>query len=215
MSVIKNVFSHKYASDIAIGICKRLQPLCEEGRLNIAGSIRRKKSEVKDIEIVCCPKKITVGGPDLFGNDNSCLVILSAFESLVNSLGEIIKGKPGGRYMQILVDKKIALDLFMPEPYDYFRIYAIRTGSADYSAKVITNGWIRNGWRGTENGLRLEKECREEKYKAGLNEDGTTKYKIRWICDVKEPTLPPVWESERDFFDWIGVQYLAPELRNF
>jgi len=54
----------KTAADIAVKICFILQPNCE--LIHLAGSIRRRKPEVKDIEIVCSPKVEVL--KDMFGN---------------------------------------------------------------------------------------------------------------------------------------------------
>jgi DNA polymerase/3'-5' exonuclease PolX len=42
----------KDAQGLAIEICQYIKNDCEENKIHIAGSIRRKKHEVKDIEIV-------------------------------------------------------------------------------------------------------------------------------------------------------------------
>lgn len=47
---------YKTASTIAVQICTTLTPHCIPDRVRIAGSIRRKKAEVKDIEVVCLPR---------------------------------------------------------------------------------------------------------------------------------------------------------------
>ena len=47
------------AQQIAERIKSELAPHCD--RIEIAGSIRRKKPEVKDIEIVCIPKPYETG----------------------------------------------------------------------------------------------------------------------------------------------------------
>jgi DNA polymerase/3'-5' exonuclease PolX len=196
------------AKKVAIDVGNKLLPYCD--RLNIAGSIRRGKQEVHDIEIVCQPKRVKIGNVDLFGEDTRQEVVSSEFVSEVKKLGKVIKGKPDGRMMQIELDNpfgatKIMLDLFIPQPYDYYRQFAIRTGSADYSAKVIATGWNKKGWVGTSDGLRLEIECVGYKNPA----DGKTK----WTCTAKQPELPPAWQSEEEFFNWLGVQYIPPNLR--
>lgn len=196
------------AKKIAISAGNKLLPFCD--RLNIAGSIRRGKQEVGDIELVCQPKRVKVGLVDLFGQDTRKEEVSAEFIKTANSLGKVIKGKGDGRMMQIELDnpyggvRTVMLDLFMPMPYDYYRIFAIRTGSADYSAKIITGGWIKRGWRGTVDGLRLEIECAGSK-----NPEG----KVTWKCITDKPNLPPVWNSEEEFFDWIGVQFIPPAIR--
>lgn len=203
------------AKEIALQIKAKLEPHCD--LIHIAGSIRRQKIEVKDIEIVCLPKKIETGGQDLFGGSDAKESVHPEFVKVVNDLGKILKGKADGRMMKIQLPQKIDLDLFLPQKNDYYRQYAIRTGSREYSQHVIAAGWLQKGWCGTEDGLRLIKECNPIQQKAGVDDNGNPKYKTKWILkpDIKDPTLPPVWKNEKDFFDFIGKQYLAPESRNF
>lgn len=186
------------AIEIAIALCYKLQPFTD--KLNIAGSVRRGKTEVKDIEICVVPKMITA---DLFG-DAKDSIPCPEFAAIVTNLGNVVKGKPDGRYMQIALPEGINLDLFIPQPHDYYRQYAIRTGSADYSAKIIAGGWKAIGWCGTDAGLRKIHQCSERKLPDG---------KSKWIPN-HHADLPPVWESEEAFFDWIQVRYLKPNERN-
>lgn len=184
---------------IAVDICYILQPFCE--KINIAGSVRRKKKEPKDIEIICIPKKEIL--KDMFGWDEGVIVDLQ-FQKEVEQLGEIIKGKTDGKYMQIKLPQGINLDLFMPDDFDYYRQYAIRTGSADYAFKIIANGWKKKGWCGSNKGLRKISDCIEIK-----GSDG----KSKWNCVKANAELPPVWKSEEEFFNWINVKMLPPHER--
>lgn len=213
MDVNYRMFVHKIALVIAENVMKKIIPFCHVA--NIAGSIRREKPEVKDIEIVCVAKKVKLGNVDLFGNDNRKTIVSPEFTEVINSLGKIIKGKTDGRMMQIELHEKMILDLFMPDPIDYWRQFAIRTGSAEYSQQVIATGWNKKGWCGTCDGLRLQKECNAVKYKAGKDPRGNDLYKTKWELkeEVRAPTLPPVWASEKEFFDWVGVQYCHPKNR--
>lgn len=190
------------AEIIAENIRQLLVPYCEPERCFIAGSIRRKKPEVKDIEIVCQPK-ITVL-KDMFDWDEGQIVDLK-FTKTVEQLGIIKKGNTEGRMMQIeLPYNGLMLDLFMPDTKDFFRQFAIRTGSADYSWKVIASAWRRKGWCGTPDGLRRENECVEKKTPEG---------KSTWSCSITNPTLPPEWKSEREFFEWLNLTFVQPENR--
>lgn len=185
------------AKSIADNIVDLLRPHCDI--INIAGSIRRLKAEVGDIEIVCLPKKIVLKNK-MFGYDEGTMVE-PLFDKLVNEFGVVIKGNTDGRYMQIELHNGIKLDLFMPSPHDYYRQYAIRTGSAEYS-RLIANAWNDLGWVGTPDGLRLRHEC-------------VQLARSRWHCNVQNPTLPPVWQSEEDFFQWLGKEWIEPKFRNY
>lgn len=116
------------ASKIAVDICYQLQPFCD--KINIAGSIRRKKPEVKDIEIVLQPKQIIL--KDMFG-DQPKSVATDVFCKNVESLGKVIKGKPDGKHMQIELHAGIKLDLFMASKNNYGNIMLIRTGDWEFS----------------------------------------------------------------------------------
>jgi DNA polymerase/3'-5' exonuclease PolX len=191
------------ASEIAQGIVSKLSPFCE--KINIAGSIRRKKPDVRDIEIVCLPKTQIVNSSDLFGTALQNSQIDVDFILNVGMLGKIEKGSASGRYCKITLPHEIALDLFIPDAPDYYRQFAIRTGSADYSFKVIARGWRKIGWVGSDLGLRLEKDCVETKTPDG---------KSKWTCVRDKNNRPPIWQSEQEFFEWIKVPFISPELRN-
>lgn len=185
-----------HATQIAKRIVEMLAPQCV--KINVAGSIRRLRSQVKDIEIVCIPKKEFVQ-TDLFGGGN--WIVHPRFEkALFYFKQKIIKGNVHGRYMQMTLNNGGAtMDLFMPQPHDYYRQLAIRTGSSEYSHLVIAHAWKKKCWVGTADGLRLEHDC-------VMRNDA-------WICINKNPTLPPVWQSEEEFYDWIGVPWQHPKYR--
>jgi DNA polymerase/3'-5' exonuclease PolX len=188
----------KAAQKIAVETCYKLESHCEI--IKIAGGVRRLNPEPHDIEIVVIPKKEIIY--DMF-NSTIGSDISAGFIETVNSLGKIIKGKPRGKMMQIELSN-IMLDLFIPDDFDFFRQYAIRTGSADYAFKVIATGWKKIGWCGSDKGLRKITDCVEMK-----GPDG----KSKWKCVNKDAELPPVWTSEQHFFDWIRVPFIHPSKR--
>ena len=122
-----------------------LKPYCS--RIEIAGSIRREKPEVKDIEIVVIPKDLT------------------GFSNEVNKL-EKVKGEPTGKYTQRILPEGIKLDLFIANEKNWGLIFAIRTGSADFSHNVLAMGWVKKGYHSV-NGMLIkdgkEIEVREER----------------------------------------------------
>lgn len=188
------------ARKLAIDICYKLQPHCD--KINLAGGVRRRKPDCHDIEVICLPKQIVL--KDLFDAPIGSMVDPAFSTTVQKELGKVVKGKPEGRMMQIKLPENIMLDLFMPQPDDYFRQYAIRTGSADFSHTIIASSWKKLGWVGTPHGLRRIDQC-IEKDSGG---------KPIWICTSSNPTLPPVWQSEQEFFDFIKVKFLEPHLRN-
>lgn len=190
------------AREIAVALCYRLQPFCNQ--IRIAGSIRRHKVEVKDIEICATPLFVEHTQETLFDKGETTLVIHPEFISVANTLGKIIKGKPTGRYMQIELPEGVNLDLFIPEETDYFRQFCIRTGSADWVTKNVAGGWKKRGWCGSDKGLRKQSDCIEMKTADG---------KSKWTCVNKNAELPPNWASEEDFLKWLSVKWVAPHQR--
>ena len=186
----------KKAEAIALSTIELLKPHCD--KIEGAGSIRRLKPDVKDIEIVALPKdkiRLDVFGAKLKDGRAKC------FSVAVQPLGTILKGSPvDGRYVQIKLLQGINLDLFLPQPDDYYRQFAIRTGSSDYSRKVIATAWYKMGWCGTHEGLRKKRDC------------VATASGWKWVN--KNGECPPIWESEQHFFEWIGVRWIKPHLRN-
>ena len=112
------------AQQIAERIKATLAPHCQ--KCEIAGSIRRGKNQVKDIEIVCIPKMQTPKRR------------LSSWSNTVFQLGNVRAGKIGiGKFIQIWLPDGIMLDLFVADPDNWGMIYLIRTGSADYSRSIL------------------------------------------------------------------------------
>ena len=186
----------------ALQLVNHLRPHCEDNKIEIAGSIKRQCPHVNDIEIVCIP--LSVHSTDLFGGPLSVNRIPS-FASAVYRIGEKVRGDAAnGRYCRHKVNAtSLEVDIFMPQRHDYYRQLALRTGDRNYTRLHIATAWRRKGWVGTDDGLRLEKECTGKR--AGES--------MVWQCDKSNPTLPPVWESEREFFDWLGIVYKIPKLR--
>lgn len=166
-------------------------------RMDFAGSWARGEDEVHDIEMMLQPKPESV---DMFGDPiGRDPHFVDVF---YNGSFEILKGDPSkARYVQaLLIDKEIVsapiqIDFFMPTPADYY----IRTGPAKYTHEVIALAWAKAGWCGGPDGLRLRKECK--------------KTPSGWVCNTTNPTLPPVWESEQEFFEWLGIEWVHPTKR--
>lgn len=134
----------KKARLIADGLVTRLRPWCK--RLEIAGSIRREKPEVGDIEVVCIPRKIE---GSFFGD----LVYDPQFSRTVKNFGRHIKGDLDNdfKYAQIEIEHiygKINLDLFVANIKNWGYIMGIRTGSSDFSKNILASGWVRAGYNG-------------------------------------------------------------------
>jgi len=128
------------AKEIADSVLQKLKPHCE--RIEIAGSVRRKKANPNDIEIVAIPKPYDV---DLFE---------SGIATIVNQW-EKVKGELPCKYTQRILPEGIKLDLFFATADNWGLIYAIRTGSADYSRFVLATGWVKLGYH-SKNGILIK-----------------------------------------------------------
>jgi DNA polymerase/3'-5' exonuclease PolX len=96
----------------------------------------------------------------------------------------------------------IQIELYITSVQDYGRILAIRTGSSAYSHHLAVR-WGRIGWAGTEDGLRRKSGCI---------------HKSTWKIDPKYklcPTLPPVFDTEEHFFEFLGIEYIHPKARSW
>lgn len=119
-----------------------LAPHCE--RIEIAGSIRRKQSTVKDIEIVCIPKQIEMPGQiDLFGITSPIMVRDPEFRKEIDSY-RFVKGKSTGKHMQRTTADHAVIDLFVAEPDNWGYILLLRTGSKEFNINMINSMKKRN-----------------------------------------------------------------------
>lgn len=201
------------ANIIANDVVRKLDPHCV--RCYKAGSVVRERMEVGDLEIVLTPKKIQKGGNTLFENIPVEYQVDPNFIREISNLGERLKGEPTGRYCQIFITHpygKINCDIFIPQEHDFWRQYVVRVGSKNYAHNVIAVAWRKLGWVGTEDGLRRIEECKN--INEGRLDGQGVRMKPRYVCVSDKPTLPPVWRSEHEFFQWLGIQYLEPNKRN-
>ena len=160
-----------------------LAPYCE--RIEVAGSVRRKAPTVGDIEIVCIPKSSPV--VNLFGECES-EVRDWRFGAGVDALGSKVRGDAHhGKAFCRLSDDGILFDIFTATPENWGYIFAIRTGSAAFSRFVLATGWNKAGYTGV---------------------DG------RLVRDPEDPEgSAVVVREEKDLFDLIGLDFVAPERR--
>jgi DNA polymerase/3'-5' exonuclease PolX len=126
-----------------------LEPVCEQ--ISIAGSIRRGKELVGDIEIVATPRMYEPEEKDLFGT-----VIGDPFDRIDEAIAlanktETFQGtwlkklNDGDRYLKlhdVFLDVQVDLFLVRP-PAEWGPIFAIRTGPATFSKKLVSGLHVR------------------------------------------------------------------------
>lgn len=118
------------AEGIARGVVELLKP--HSHRIEIAGSIRRKKPEVGDIEVVYIAKT------------KEMYQIVEIVNKWYKKKGDAI-----GLYTQRLLPEGIKLDLFRATPENWGYVLAIRIGSADFS-KRLASAWVKAGYHGKD-----------------------------------------------------------------
>jgi DNA polymerase/3'-5' exonuclease PolX len=138
MEVTEHKFSLTEARAIAERVVELLAPHCE--RLAIAGSIRREKALVGDIEIVAIPQPYEI---DMFAS--GLAPIVNGWRKLKGDL-QYNKCK----YTQRLLPEGIKLDLFFATNRNWGWIMALRTGSADFARYKLLRGLKDAGYEASE-----------------------------------------------------------------
>ena len=154
-------------------------------RAEVAGSVRRKKPSVKDIEIVAVVQDYV------------------ALYSDLPTVGRFIKPgcpdvipwppKVGAKYVRMLLEGQIKLDLFIGDERNWGALYCMRTGSAVDEKGNTWGGFIPNLFR------------KWKKVSSGGKMVGC----MPTYPDGTQLAVP----EERDFFDACKVRWVEPELR--
>jgi DNA polymerase/3'-5' exonuclease PolX len=175
------------AWDLAARITVELEPACE--RLEIAGSLRRRRPQVGDIEIVAIPCREPSLFPDIPGV--SCLdrLLLEWVQK-----GRLVRANRGEVLQKFYIPKLLekgnhfTLEIYVSSFERWPVELAIRTGSAEFSHKLVTR---------RDQGGYLPSDCRIE---GG------------WQV-VKDGEGPLTFESERAFIEWACGRWWPPEER--
>lgn len=187
------------AEPLAARLAELLEPACV--RIEIAGSIRRQRPDVKDIELVCVPRMTEPAGlhPRLAFFDVGPDELVSAMDERVDSLcgaaaidlRYLRAGKEAcnGERQKRLVFHGIVVDLFiLIPPADWGLMFTLRTGPSIWSKRLVTNK--------SRGGLLPD----------DLRVSGAQVLRSRDAIACKE---------ERDFFALIGLPWIEPAQRTF
>ena len=130
MSKAETKIPYADALAVAQALEARLRSSCT--RTLIAGSLRRRKSEVGDLELVVQP--ITAPLYDMFGE------LCGEHSLLDDALADLapVRQKNGERY-KAFVWEGMPVDLFIATRETWGCIATIRTGSADFTHWLVTN----------------------------------------------------------------------------
>lgn len=170
----------------AAALVERLSPACD--RIEVAGSIRRRKPEVGDIEVVAIPTP----DRDLFGDPAGSLL-----DPLLDRLARegVLSPTRGGHYFkQFLVPAAgCKLDLFLCNRDTWGMVFTIRTGSASFSHRLVT-----------------QRDRRTSDGQFGLMPVDCRAYNAR----VWRGTTVLETPEEADVFRVLGLDWIPPEDRS-
>lgn len=167
---------------IASDLVEAMRPSCE--RIEIAGSVRRRKATIGDIEIVAIPRFAA----DLLGQPRDSLLDLSL--TRLRHDGRLSRTKGGAHFQQFVIPNAgCKLDLFTPSRATWGFVLFQRTGPAEWSHQAVTPyGQVASTGR------------------PGLLPPGMSAFRARLWRDGKEVPTP----EEIDVFRALGLKWLEP-----
>lgn len=188
------------ALKVADSVIDYLGPGCAQ--IAIAGSLRRRKPEVRDIEVVVEPRFVMRGADDLWASEREADLLEERVAEALNrgtfelrevethrADGSIEYVTKNGPAYKALAVAGIPLDLFVVRsPATWGVIFGLRTGPGDWNTKLVT-------------------ECKG----IGRRVEGGQVLAWRSASSSWEPVPTP---TERDFFAAIGQPWLEPPLRD-
>lgn len=176
---------------VAKALCDVLKPLCE--RLIVAGSLRRRRAEVGDVEILYVPKLRTVEVPaeDMFEAPRTALVDEvdaqldwflenGVIRQRLNINGSVAWGEKNK--LAVHVASEMPVDFFMATEANWFNYLVCRTGGQESNVRIASAAKAR-GWQWNPYGEGFTRLT------GGVN------YAVR---------------SERDVFEFVGLPYQEP-----
>ena len=186
---------HPRAQALAVAreLTSALQPLCEPGRFIFAGSLRRLKADVGDIEMVYVPRVVAKPDPgDLLGNPVATNLFDEQLAAWLRA-GVITRrvGEKGGtawgpaNKLAVWTATGIGLDFFAANRRNFWTLLVCRTGSLESNTRICMAANDR-----------------------GLTWDPYAGFRDRL---TKELLFVP--ESERAVFEHVRLPYLKPEER--
>ncbi|MEO8446450.1 MAG: hypothetical protein ABI528_03095 [bacterium] len=153
--------------ELAREIIDVIKPHCN--KIEIAGSIRRQKSIVKDIELV-------VTTPDINNLKNKLGLFL-----LKENKKPFVKS--GNKYINFL-HKGYKFDLFIADEDNFGIIFLVRTGSAEFSTRMLAQ-WKR------------------------VTKGGASRY--GYLHDIEGKKY--ITKTEDEVFELLKVDFIEPEFR--
>jgi DNA polymerase/3'-5' exonuclease PolX len=149
---MKTKFPRAVAIDVAREILAVLTPACS--RIMVAGSLRRRKAEVGDVEILYIPNIVQLPDPgDFFGKKtptnagdvalNACLTV-----GLITKRLNVKEHQTWGPNNKLATHAPsgVPVDLFTATPENWWNLVVARTGGMRSNIQIC-EGAIRGGWK--------------------------------------------------------------------
>ena len=111
---------------------EQLQPGCE--RIEFAGSVRRQRRDVGDVEVVCIPRVV----PDMFGGESTATWLDTLIPHLAQKGRVQFAGADGPRLKKFWLAEGLKLDLFITDAQRWPVCFALRTGGQSFSKQLVT-----------------------------------------------------------------------------
>lgn len=157
---MKGKFVLSEAETVANSLIKLLQPACE--KIIVAGSIRRRRPEVSDVELLCIPKHD--GLVDLLDRELGGLCIQGVLGLRRNKRGGTSYG-PKNKLM-VHLPSGMAIDLFSSTEENWGMALFIRTGPKEWNIKAMSRfrelGMEGHAYRGVTDAEGNERDCPNE-----------------------------------------------------
>lgn len=181
-------FPNAVGMKVAAELCAALKPVCE--RLIVAGSLRRRKPTVGDVEILYIGKTEVRQDPaDMFASITANLAdeVISELEKsgVLERRKNVNGSEMYGSKNKLMRHRASGLpvDLFAATPENWWNYLVCRTGPADSNTRICMAAQDR-GWKWNP-------------YGAGFSRDGETR----------------AMESEDEVFAFVGLPYAQPDER--
>lgn len=141
MSTTEKLMTRQEAKPIVEDIIERLHPHCM--RIEPAGSYKREKTQIGDIEMVCIPKT-EYRSYGLFGKEEEIRV--DGFINAINQW-EKVKGDPvEGKYTQRIHESGMKLDIFIVTHVNWGIQLLMRIGPWEYSKRILGTELKKHGY---------------------------------------------------------------------
>lgn len=193
------------AERLAEGIRELLAPACE--RISVAGSVRRRKSQVKDLELVAMPRPAEESQRPgtLFAAATVCpleerIRKLTGDGECALDMDEVLR-RNGDRYKRLTWDGEIGVDLFIVRPpAQWGVILALRTGPHQFNklafTRTVDGGLLPGNVRIHEG--QVEYWIRDRGWKAQNTPEEGHVFKALGL-----PAIVPEFRSASHLWQWV------------